>query len=280
MITRIICPTDFTPVADNAVEYAALLCKVFAADLLLLHVEELPVTAQLISAGVILDENVHDSMKRLRELSQEVCDNFKINCTYQVAVARQGVSGAIAEQSNENTLLVMGTNGVAELYSYFFGSHAYQVAKKVPYPALIIPEGARFEGIRKMVFAIEHDFKDESLVKSIKGYLDILNPELHLVQVSDRFPEMNDKTPDAGPDRFASQKEEIRLQLGGGFKLEFNQLYSDDFPDAISEYMHDSNSDLLAITLHSKGFLSSLLGHSVAKALAITANYPILILPV
>jgi len=280
MISRIICPTDFTSIANNAVEYAAGLCKALDAGLLLLHVEQVPANVPLLASGVILDENMSDSMSQLRSLSRDVAENFKIPCSYHVSVARQNIASAIAEQTGEHNLIVMGTNGVDDLYTYFFGSNAYHVARKVKCPALVIPADASYEGIKKMTLAIEYDFKTSTLLDPLKEFIRVFNPELDVVHVSENSFQLEGHRSETGPDLFSSQEAAFREVLGKEGKLEFKQLYSDDFAGAISEFVVESGADLLAITIHTKGIFSSFMGHSVAKELTGTANYPILVFPV
>ena len=82
MIKKIICPTDFSSVANNAIEYAAKLSQVFNAELMLFHVQ---VISPLQEVGIMLgmgNSNLRGDSRlvanRLKEMSAEINKMFKI----------------------------------------------------------------------------------------------------------------------------------------------------------------------------------------------------------
>ncbi|MFI5149064.1 MAG: universal stress protein [Bacteroidia bacterium] len=280
MIKKVICPTDFSPIANNAVEYAARLCQTLHAELCLLHLESVPALAPLISSGVVLEQNLETSTESLRNHCVEVSSTFNIPCTYELKISGSGIGNSVNKYTDEESLIVCGTGGVDSIYDYFFGTNTYNVAKHAHVPVIVVPPNTTYRELKKMIFALSYDQTTPAFFKYIKDFIQGFSMELCFLHVSDTYIDLSGYKSEVGPDIFEVRKAEIAFELGAQIKADFKQIYSKDIPGSLHHYLLESNADILAMTLHNQDFLAFLRGHSLVKELTETANYPILILPV
>ena len=275
MIKKIICPTDFSMAAINATEYAANLAKEIGAELLYVNVQQIiPVAAAVSMAeGIGADERENSKMAgiRLREICKETTDTFKIKTDYEVDISTQSMTKIISAFGAENTLIVMGTNGVDDMYQYFFGTNTYHVISKTSLPVLVIPENATYKGIKKIVFAWDYNSKNTFSFSMLNNFVKDFNPQFIFLHVSKHHTDISE-------DVFRSLRSEIINVLGKINKVEFEQIFSDDIPESINEYMKNSEANILSITFYNRGLIRNVFHGTVARELSETSQYPILVL--
>ena len=274
MIKKIICPTDFSTVANNAVEYAAKLSSQFNAELQLLNVESF-FPEEVIASGVSIGGKAASATEMLKDTCAEVKKAFNISCTYDVEVSNASLERAIAGKENENTLVVMGTNGVDDLYQYLFGTNTYHVIKNAKCPILVVPDNARYEIVKKIVFAWDYNSQDKLSLSQLSQFINIFNSETILLHISK-------KETDIGNDVFRALKDEILSNLKNESVIEFERIYSKDVPESINTCMKQSNANLLALTFYDRGLIGNIFHGTVAKELSetVAAGFPILVLHV
>lgn len=272
---KIICPTDFSPAANNATEYAAKLAKDINAELQLLNIQELSMVEPIIS-GIRAGDGVKSAVERLEQISVDIKHTFNISCNYIVDVSDKIIEKAITSHSKEDSLLVMGTNGVDDIYQYFFGTNTYHVIKKAACPVLVIPEGVVYKPIKKSVFAWDYSKANKAAFTQLKSLLGIFTPEVIFLHISRQKSVVSD-------DVFRALEEDVSSSLGESVNISFDRVYSEDteiFPDRIDEYMADSKADLLAITFYDRGILKNMFHGMITKKLSEAAIYPLLVLHV
>jgi len=141
---RIVCPVDFSDASVRAVEYATSLAEEARAQIILLHVLDVPpeILAQPISAGVDVDRiraaAVADSQKQLEAL---VPDPPRPHCTMK-AIVREGpvyreILAIAAERGGD--LIVMGVQGRGAVDLMVFGSNTARVMRAATCPVLVLP---------------------------------------------------------------------------------------------------------------------------------------------
>jgi nucleotide-binding universal stress UspA family protein len=155
-MVKIICPTDFSDTADQAIDYAAQLARKAEGELTLLNVQSLysmtPVEA---IRGKRL--TIHSAEDRLQDQCSEVTKVFKIPCYAAVETARYSFADRIAKKSAAYDLIVMGTSEANDHHHFFFGSKAYQVIKESFVPVLLIPESCNYHPVSVIVFAFDYE---------------------------------------------------------------------------------------------------------------------------
>lgn len=275
MIKKIVCPTDFSDAALNATEYAAKLAQLFGAELLFVNVQRIiPVDAAVsLREGIGSDvlESSRDAVVMLKEMSVEANKMFKISADYEVDVTSKSMEKILSSLGDDNTMIVMGTNGVDDLYQYFFGTNTYHVIKKSNCPVLVIPENVSFGSIKKIVFAWDYELKNKFSFSMLKDFMNSFNPKFIFLHISKHRTEVSNEV-------FKALRDEIETVLGEDNNAEFEQIFSDNIPESINEYMIKSKANLLSITYYNRGLIRNIFHGKVTKELSERVEYPILVL--
>jgi nucleotide-binding universal stress UspA family protein len=141
-IGKIVCAVDFSEFSNYALRYALHLAKVFAAQLTLLHVVELPFLPSYSLAGVPdLSIPVEEIENGARQKMDEMVAECRKDCPRVEGEVRMGT--AFVEIINyarekECDLIVVGTHGRTGLRHVIIGSVAEKVVRKAPCPVLSI----------------------------------------------------------------------------------------------------------------------------------------------
>jgi len=169
-LKRILCPVDFSPTSDQAIQYAVALAESFGAELILLHVIGIPATAVCNYYGLpgiepdlavappyrrpspedMQEDRDADGNAALSEDPDEVQDygldelaeNLREShpCTITTRL-KEGKTflEIINTAKDENVdLIVMGTHGRTGLSHMLIGSTAEKVVRMAPCPVLTV----------------------------------------------------------------------------------------------------------------------------------------------
>ena len=271
MNKTIICPVDFSEASLNAIEYAAKLAQAMNGELKILNVQSL--FSEMVLAGNSEGSTSRSVLtnNKLREISDETNKMFKISCTYDIEVTQASLHKTIAGKANENNLIVMGTNGIDDLYQYFFGTNIYNVIKKSKCPVLIVPEDVSYGAPAKIVFAWDYNSRNKFSFDKMEEFWNVFKPELVFLHASKHKTEIS-------KDVFKALREEVIETIGNKSNVEFEQLYTDDIAESIDHYMNESKANMLVLTLYEHSLIRNIIGHPVMQTLSSIANYPVMVL--
>jgi len=269
---KIICPTDFTSAADNAAEFAAKHARTIDAEVKLIHVE-LTSVMEALPVNEMVNGFQQDSEILMKKNCEKLNSTYDISCTYETELSTTSLSKVMSERSKDCDLIVMGTNGVDDVYQYFFGSNSFNVAERAHCPVLIIPENVPYSPILQVVFAWDYNKKSKISLKELGHIFELFDAEIILLHVSK-------KREDEVNDHFKELMEEVNSNLGDWSKLKFKRLIAEDTAERIDEYMSDTKSDVLAITHYDRGYFGNMFHGKTTKELTELASYPLLILHV
>lgn len=139
-ITRLLCPVDFSDIAQHAVDHAAAIAGWYDARLTLLYVFATRPTMDL-PPLVLSDTDRAAMLSALKTMASRVPAGVDVEYLVQEApsihdeiVARAGASGA--------DLLVLGTHGRSGYARLFLGSVTERVIRSAPCPTLVVPPRA------------------------------------------------------------------------------------------------------------------------------------------
>lgn len=240
MIRKIICPTDLSHTAQNAVAYAAKLCQLTGASLELLNVQ--PVYAhQLLLSGEKKAEEIHKMSVALNEVCVEINKMFNISCAQEVVTEDLSLDEAVSKEAGFESLIVAGTNGADNLFQRVFGSNAFNIARQANANVLIIPEGVSYSTIQKMAFAWDYDIKKPA-IRQLKQLADDLGSKLVFLHISTHLTEIS-------KDVFNALSERITEVFGQAEDIDYRRMYSSDIRKGLDGFMKEKNADVLVISL-------------------------------
>jgi nucleotide-binding universal stress UspA family protein len=270
---KLIVPTDFSETSKNAARYAVQWAsEIGDSSLVLFHAFD-TVTAG--SDGSLMHDG--DTEAR-REISLAALQNLKAELNRlapSVPIACVAEEGGLLNNleklfhHHELDLIVMGITGATKLDQILIGSNTLRVVDHHFAPVIIVPPDASYRSIRRVIFC--SDFRDVAAstpVKTLRNLLDLLKPELHVVNVDkDHYVELTET--------FKAEKRKMEEMLEGyDPKFSFISMY--DFVDSINLYAEDIQADLILTVPRRHGFLSGLFKTSHTKKLAHHSHIPVL----
>lgn len=269
---KIICPTDFSPAAVNAIEYAVKLAQVLKTEIEILHVQILSTTNPM--PPLMASQNILTVSGKLQKICTEINQTFHVICNYKIEVTYSKLEKIINEKSAKNNLIVMGTNGTDNLFQFLFGTNTFHVIRKSKCPVLMIPEKVKYKEFKKIVFAWDYSRDNSASFIQLKEFLGTYSPEIVFLHVSKEKIEIGDEI-------FKAVKDDLVSHLGEEENLTYKQIYLES-PDTIArkidDFMADSKSDLLAVTFFDRGILENIFHGNIVKGLSESADYPLLAL--
>lgn len=138
---KIVCPTDFSPTAHRAAQYAAELAKTFGAELVLLHVVP-EMTYPMRSLGTVTA--FPNLREELHKRAQEEIDEERAKLDPAAKITTLLADGEAHEATLEFAkrtgadLIVLGTHGHTGLRHMFLGSTAERVVRLSTCPVLTV----------------------------------------------------------------------------------------------------------------------------------------------
>jgi nucleotide-binding universal stress UspA family protein len=269
-IRRILVPTDFSPNAGGAVNYAAALAARLGSRLILFHSVHIPLPVGNEPVVVVSDRLLMDNSETLlNELRTRIAGqypglNIEVLATQGFAV--EEIIGLCS--SKEADLIVMGTRGAHGLGEILIGSNTAEVISRSRCPVLAVPEEAHMNGIRKLLFATNYADQDFQSVFLLTEIFKPWNPEIIIVHAGDG---------NAGAEN--SQFEWFKGQVVTSISYDrfcFNLINGKNAEQAISEFAKENEVDLITVSTRRRNLFERLTSRSISRKLVYHTDIPLL----
>jgi len=273
-MNKILCPTDFSRAATNAVEYAALIAEKTGASLTILHVLHLPMldtTEAAMAAGDVLSDHRRQATDKLHALVQFVSEKHQ-NKPLQIdyLIRESLLTDAIQELTRHQgyTLVVMGTTGGSNtLEEILMGSNTEAVIQNVKTPVLAVPLKSTLAEFQHIVFASDYQPEDAAALQEVLQFAHLFGAQVEIVHVS-----TEENTAKA-----REYQHKLRQALPD-YQLQFQEVVHPDEVTGMKDYLTRRNADLLAILKKRRGFFHHLLSQSFSEQLTYQSKLPLLII--
>lgn len=265
---KILCPIDFSDIAQNAIAYAAKLSKSTGSTLKLVNVQP----SRALTVDTEKELVIGAVAERLEELAKEVRQFFKISCDTEVIQSPSLLSDAIVNSAGNFDMIVMGTHGVESLMEFFRGSNTYHAIRRSKIPVMLIPEGCTYSEIRSMVYAYDYLAERRLPLRQLRSWIKSLQCGLTVLQVNE----------EAVSEEVNDEMKELQYIIGEqwkdeGIDIRFDAIRSSDIAPAINSYIHRNESDILVLCTTHRNFIEDMFHKSVIKIITEIANYPVLV---
>lgn len=268
----IIVPTDFSPVATNAMNYAIDMAKAVNASLLLLHVYQVPVSYSDVPIMLVsVDELRKGAEEKLGSLKKQV-EHIASGAIKVYTEARLGnVSDELEDLGNKIKpfAVVMGSKGHTGLERALFGSNTLSVIRHITWPVICVPPGKEFgKGIKKIGFAC--DFKNivaTTPADAIKNMIKEFGAELHVLNVDYHDKHFTAETPEQSA-MLHTLLEEV--------KPLYHFIEHKDIEDGINEFAEKNNLDLIIAIPKKHKLLEGIFSASSTRQLVYQSNVPVM----
>jgi len=142
VITKILCPVDFSESSKHALRYALAFAQAYGAELELLHVVEMPFLPSYSMAAIPdlslpMDRIEEEAKKELEDLLAE-CSARHDKLKGDVRVGTPFVEIINYAREAGIDLIVVGTHGGGALKHLLIGGTAEKIVRKAPCPVLTV----------------------------------------------------------------------------------------------------------------------------------------------
>ena len=276
LMKRILFPTDFSDTSKNAFVYAMNLAQSLDAELIVLHVYDLPNlnvgrmanTMQEVYDSIELEnfENLKDEIPLLRKMADEHgFSSLKISTVLHKGDLVWSIRETVKKEKID--FLIMGTKGATGLKEVFLGSNTGAVITDTEVPTFGIPEAAKFRPIKNIVFTTRFRTKDVKALNKVKEIARHLGAEIHCLYIK------TDK----------SDVKEVVLEdwklLYAKDHIMFHVIENNNIQKSILDFSTSHDVDMLAMLNHKRGFFEELFKQSMTQQLAYHTQVPLLAIP-
>ncbi len=272
---KILFPTDFSAAAENAFAYALNFAQHIGAQIITLHVYELPRlharhlprTLAQIYEQIKLEEfeNYRDHLTPLSEFARG--QGLEHLLAYHLLEEGSPVPSILRVARREGAeLIILGTKGATGLKTTLFGTVAGEVLENAPCPVLAVPERATFDGrIDRLAVATTFLEEEKRALEKALEFAALFDAEVHCVNVNLTHDDAVTQGLEAWQQAYANTP-----------KIFFHLLDASDLKEALSQFLTDLNIDILAMLTHRRKFFEELLSYSITKHLSYHLDTPIL----
>jgi nucleotide-binding universal stress UspA family protein len=273
MISKILIPTDFSTVANNALQYAIQLAKKTNASIHLLHVNNIPIMDASFPNEVYqtYTAEIEDFAKNSFENLENLYLN-KSNLQFDKHTAYGFVNDEIQEFANNNNidLIVLGTTGASGIQEILIGSNAASVVAKAEIPVLVIPPTSTFADIKKIVYASDFNEPEFPSVSRLAFFANLYEAEVNVLHIKS----FADNLFDAEHNFFSRNKENVEVNRWKIVKLPEGE----SIIDSINNFVETEHPNLIVMAKHNRSFFDRLFHRSLSKQMAYHTKIPLLVL--
>lgn len=286
-VRKILVPVDYSDSSTKACLLAIDLADRLKADIRLLHVYYNPIidvvpfdtshTYQVNLTNYLheIEQNARKQMaslvRELRRQSEKCKNKIKISWSLENGLA----ADEILSQSHKYApgLIVMGSRGMGNLSEGLLGSVTYKVIEKSEVPVLAIPEKSKITSIDKLkniLYATDFDNYDQIALSKLINLLHPFHVNLFCVHVSVGVKKAWDKIKMDSLHKFIHteySKYPVKCQI----------IVSDNIINGLESYMRNQSIDVIALTNHSRGLITSLFTPSVTKMIMSRIDRPLFV---
>ena len=268
----IIVPTDFSPIATNAMNFAADMAVNINASLMLLHIYQVPVSMTDVPVVIVSAEELRKSSEAKLQKTKDALTHITSGKIKVYTEARLGdVSDELEDVCKliQPFAVIMGTRGTTGVERVLFGSTTLTAIRHLKWPVIVVPPGKEYgTGIKKIGFACDFDKVVESTpIQFIKKMVKEFGAELHVLNVDYESRRFKPETPE----------ESLMLHtLLEDLDPNYHFINHVDIEDGINEFVEENNIDLLITIPKKHKLLDSLFKQSSTKQLVTQSHVPVM----
>lgn len=272
---RILFPTDFSETAGTAFRYALRLAGVLNAELIILHVYDLP---------IVDTPPLPDSTQEIFDIVEmNQFESFREQLPELHKVAEQANMGHISMRNillygdlvyninkvckdEDVSIVVMGTKGASGLKETFMGSTTASVISGTSVPVLAVPAGAAYTRISNIAFTTQYHDKDSEAMHSTLQIADALGAGIKCLHIEK----------EEGHTETEERINEWKMYFKGR-NVSFYNIAGNDVEQSLLEFLEHHKIDMLVMRAHKRGFFEGLFHKSLTKKMAYHSSVPLLI---
>lgn len=270
---KILVPTDFSPLAENALKIAASIAKKHDGEIFLLHLLDLPLdlvdpTKNQVSND--LPESIF-FMKLAHQrftaaMKKDYLQGIKVHETVEFNEAFDGIMKV--SQKHECDLIVMGSHGAEGLKEVFVGSNTEKVVRYSDIPVLVIKSETEDFKAKRLLFATNLALETVGSYENAVQFSKKLGVEMKTVFINTVGKFRTSEHIDGQIEKF---KEAVSNP-----DLEIVVRNDKNTEDGILNYARKIDADLVGIGTHGRKGIARLLNGSLSEHIVNHAKRPVI----
>lgn len=274
---KILVPTDFSDISENAAKLAADLASKFNAQLHLVNFTPHPFGSTFSVTGEVggneeIDFFTIELLKKNRQRIMALAEKYGQNCEAHYHIYDEefedGFEPYIRDQDID--LVVMGTSGESTATEFFTGNHTEQMIQRASCPVISLKGNYDSSDFTNIVLGIDlqHDKEDNysRAAKIINKFASGLGAKIHAVHVADLNADNDAIRPKV-------QAFVDKYQFGD-CTIDITQ--NNDKEDGLLSYSYANSADILVTMTHEDGGFFSFFTKSTAEDLSKSSPIPVM----
>ena len=268
---RILVPTDFSVYAESALKVAAKLARTHHAEIILLHMLELPnQMSDALTNGKSIPE-VLFFIQKAKETFAELFDKpylegIEITEFVQFEKAFDGIINFT--KKNNIDLVVMGSRGASGIEEIFIGSNTEKVVRLSDIPVLVIKKEEKNFNPSEIVFA--SDFSENAKA-----------PFQKLMQIANQWESKINLVTISTPSSFKTTGNAMTSMQAFAKAFELTNYTTNIYNESnvekgVLKFANSINADLISISTHGRTGLNHFFNGSITEDLINHTELPVL----
>lgn len=265
----ILVATDFSPAARNAANYAADMAQACNANLLVLHVYQMPLLFLQVPLPVTIDEMIKDAQKEMDHIQKELTNRTGGKIAIETKIRMGSFHAELKKvcERIEPSYVVMGSQGTTAAEHLFFGSQTVYAMEHLTWPLITVPPGIAFSSVKKIALACDFNKTlDEVPLGEIKALVNDFNAELFILNVC--------KGGEFNPDNIFDTG--LLSKMLAPLTPNLRYITSTDTDKAIMDFVDSNNIDLLIMLPRRHCLIDRLIHKSHSKQLILHSHPPVM----
>ncbi len=277
---NILIPTDFSENSHNAIKYALEYFSDVPVNFYMLHTSHQNANFKEEEQESFSDyssemQTVHGSSS-ITMMKEEIktCKLLSKNKTHRFFPLQEDLNlvEAIRKQITEKEIdyILMGTKGTSKIYRSELGSNTCDVITKVKCPLLVIPENAKFNGIKNIAFLTDYNcIYRNKVISTLSETLDLYQSPLRVLYI---------KAQNAGLTESQTDNKGYLHSFFKETKHSFHFVENKDLENGIQDFVETWDISLVAIVAKNLNFIQRLLLSPALKSVNYITSVPFLVL--
>ncbi len=257
----ILVPTDFTPVADCALDHAIEIAKLFNHKICLLHVVNK-------KSSQCQRDRFIKMIEKLAATNSER-SGIKISGIIQEGSIFDQISATATKLSAE--FIVMGIHGKKGV-QHVTGSYAYKVVSNSKVPVMVVKKKHHHVGYKNIVIPIDFTYESSQKINKAIKFAKYFDSVIHVIGV------IGSKSSVYKIEKEALLKKVLDYLQSANIKAKAEVLIKpgSDIHDEVLSYSEKIDADLIMIVAEKTGRFTELFGKNDAEQIIDKAEIPIL----
>ncbi len=272
---KILFPTDFSEVADNAFVHALELAKKMDAEIILLHTFEIPIVDNQYfpenyqrlfdSLELAKFEAFKLQVEKLRNIAQELNrQDIKMAHRLMMGDLVQSIKTTIKEDGID--FVVMGTSGANGWKETFLGTHTGEVATAIEVPVLSVPVVSKYDKIETIGFTTRYRQKDKAALLQVLFIAKKMKATVKCLYVKNNDSDVSEITVEVWEKEFSHEP------------IQFFVIPSEEVTETIMDFIASQSIDILAMTTYKSNFFVELFTTHFTEKMTYHSTIPVLVM--